>query len=163
MKTLSDIYNGIVNSPSKTFAALEKESISYKELHARILRFSGLFAQLDVQCDQRIILCSDNESFIISAVAAAFLNGISSTVLTTETSLARVESIVEQAQPQLILIDAGPDILLNGESFETYFPRPREEGGFPSGSYNTDHNKIFDNNGAEKTSKIVSEILEKKN
>jgi long-chain acyl-CoA synthetase len=105
MKTLSDIYNGIVNSPSKTFAALEKESISYKELHARILRFSGLFAQLDVQCDQRIILCSDNESFVISAVAAAFLNGISSTVLTTETSLARVESIVEQAQPQLILID----------------------------------------------------------
>ena len=34
--------------------------------------------------------------------------------------------------PQLILVDAGPDILINGESFETYFPRPKEEGGVPS-------------------------------
>ncbi len=37
----------------------------------------------------------------------------------------------------LLLVDCGPDILANGESFETYFPRPSEQGGFPSGSYRT--------------------------
>lgn len=51
--------------------------------------------------------------------------------------------------PQLILVDAGPDVLLNGESFETYFPRPKPSGGFPTGAYNTGHWKIFDNNGIE--------------
>ncbi|MBT6014039.1 MAG: DUF4249 family protein [Flavobacteriales bacterium] len=37
----------------------------------------------------------------------------------------------------LLLVDCGPDVLINGESFETYFPRPSEQGGFPSGSYRT--------------------------
>ena len=47
--------------------------------------------------------------------------------------------------PDLILklVDSGPDILINGESFETYFPRPGD-GGFPSGKYNTTHYKKCD-------------------
>ena len=36
----------------------------------------------------------------------------------------------------LQLVDAGSDILINGESFETYFPRPGDNGGFPNGKYN---------------------------
>jgi len=36
------------------------------------------------------------------------------------------------------LVDAGSDILVNGQSFETYFPRP-EESGFPTGTYNSSH------------------------
>jgi len=49
--------------------------------------------------------------------------------------------IKNENDPQLLLIDAGPDVLLNGESFETYFPRPNNygESGFPSGSYNADY------------------------
>ena len=39
----------------------------------------------------------------------------------------------------LQLVDAGSDILINGESFETYFPRPRDNGGFPNGKYNAYH------------------------
>jgi hypothetical protein len=39
----------------------------------------------------------------------------------------------------LKLVDAGSDILINGESFETYFPRPRDNGGFPNGKYNAYH------------------------
>ena len=61
--------------------------------------------------------------------------------------------------PQLILIDAGPDILINGESFETYFPRPKEEGGVPSGFYNTFHYKTFDNNGTEDTVFLPHDIV----
>ena len=57
--------------------------------------------------------------------------------------------IKNEKDPQLILIDAGPDVLINGESFETYFPRPKEAGGFPSGSYNADHYRIFDNNSIQ--------------
>ena len=61
--------------------------------------------------------------------------------------------------PQLILVDAGPDILINGESFETYFPRPKEKGGVPSGSYNTFHYKTFDNNGAKDTVFLPHDIV----
>ena len=61
--------------------------------------------------------------------------------------------------PQLILIDAGPDILIDGESFETYFPRPKEEGGIPSGFYNTFHYKTFDNNGTEDTVFLPHDIV----
>ena len=36
----------------------------------------------------------------------------------------------------LKIIDAGSDVLINGESFETYFPRPNDNG-FPTGNYNS--------------------------
>ena len=41
----------------------------------------------------------------------------------------------------LQLVDAGSDILINGESFETYFPRPGDNGGFPNGKYNAYHTR----------------------
>jgi len=40
----------------------------------------------------------------------------------------------------LKLIDAGADVLINGQTFETYFPRPRNSG-FPTGKYNGYHMK----------------------
>jgi hypothetical protein len=69
--------------------------------------------------------------------------------------------IKNENDPQLLLIDAGPDVLLNGESFETYFPRPNNygESGFPSGSYNTDHYKTFNNNGTEDTVFLPHDIV----
>ena len=36
----------------------------------------------------------------------------------------------------LKLVDSGSDILINGETFETYFPRPKDNG-FPNGKYNS--------------------------
>ena len=50
-------------------------------------------------------------------------------------------NIENQPDFSLKLIDAGSDILINGETFETYFPKPSEGGGFPSGSYNSARNK----------------------
>ena len=44
--------------------------------------------------------------------------------------------IINYPDFSLKLIDAGSDILINGQTFETYFPRPKESG-FPYGSYNT--------------------------
>ena len=67
--------------------------------------------------------------------------------------------IKNENDPQLILVDAGPDVLLNGESFETYFPRPKPSGGFPSGAYNADHWKIFDNNGIEDSVFLPHDIV----
>ena len=43
----------------------------------------------------------------------------------------------------LKLIDSGTDVLINGQSFETYFPRPKERG-FPTGAYNSYHTKECD-------------------
>ena len=48
----------------------------------------------------------------------------------------------------LKIVDAGPDVLINGESFETYFPRPGD-GGFPTGKYNGAHTKECDNGQTE--------------
>ncbi|MDC0249449.1 DUF4249 domain-containing protein [Flavobacteriales bacterium] len=52
------------------------------------------------------------------------------------------------------LIDAGPDVLINGESFETYFPRPKENG-FPTGTYNAYHTKVCDGDTLEFEEDIV--------
>ena len=46
-------------------------------------------------------------------------------------------TLTNENDNSLLLVDCGPDVLINGESFETYFPRPSEGGGFPSGSYKT--------------------------
>ena len=52
-------------------------------------------------------------------------------------------TLTNERDNSLLLVDCGPDILINGESFETYFPRPSEEGGFPSGSYRTSKYKKY--------------------
>ena len=46
-------------------------------------------------------------------------------------------TLTNEKDNSLLLVDCGPDVLIYGESFETYFPRPSEQGGFPSGSYKT--------------------------
>ena len=46
-------------------------------------------------------------------------------------------TLIDKKDNALLLVDCGPDILINGESLETWFPRPSEQGGFPSGSYKT--------------------------
>ena len=43
----------------------------------------------------------------------------------------------------LQLVDAGSDVLINGQSFETYFPKPKENG-FPTGAYNSSHERECD-------------------
>ncbi|MDG1348923.1 MAG: DUF4249 family protein [Flavobacteriales bacterium] len=46
----------------------------------------------------------------------------------------------------LKLVDAGSDILINGQSFETFFPKPKDNGNpFSDRSYNADHTEICDN------------------
>jgi hypothetical protein len=51
--------------------------------------------------------------------------------------------VKDRPDNSLKLLDAGSDVLINGESFETYFPRPRESGNpFPNSSYNAYHTKI---------------------
>jgi len=53
------------------------------------------------------------------------------------------DAIIQKNDESLILVDCGPDILINGTSFETYFPRPSPQGGFPSGTYNTNRYKKY--------------------
>ena len=53
------------------------------------------------------------------------------------------DSCKSKNNPDLLLklVDSGSDVLINGESFETYFPRPNKNGGFPQGKYNGSHTK----------------------
>jgi len=45
----------------------------------------------------------------------------------------------------LSIIDAGTDVLFNGEAFETYFPRPNDNG-FPTGKWSSDRYAKWENN-----------------
>ena len=54
----------------------------------------------------------------------------------------------------LKLVDAGSDVLINGQSFEIYFPRPKDNG-FPTGKYNSYHTKICDGDTLEFKEDIV--------
>ena len=47
-----------------------------------------------------------------------------------------IPNFINQPDPSMLLVDCGPDVLING-STETFFPRPKPEGGFPNGKYNT--------------------------
>ena len=56
----------------------------------------------------------------------------------------------------LKLIDAGSDILINGQTFETYFPRPKDSGNpFPDGNYNAYHTEICEEDTLEFKEDIV--------
>tara|TARA_B100001142_G_C14253233_1_gene624058 strand:+ start:33 stop:1043 length:1011 start_codon:yes stop_codon:yes gene_type:complete len=55
--------------------------------------------------------------------------------------------IKNNADLELSIVDVGADNLINGESFETYFPRPKDGDGFPFGAYNSDNYKKFYTNG----------------
>ena len=55
------------------------------------------------------------------------------------------DTIKQDNDPLLLLVDCGPDILINGSSFETWFPRPSDNGGFSIGSYRDKHYKSYQN------------------
>lgn len=105
MKELSDIYTNIKQKPQQPFLVSESSTISYGDLLTRISLFVGLFEHHQRQTEQRIVICSDDDEFITCAVVSAFFHGITSIVLTPETSLSRLEGIIRKAKPTLILLD----------------------------------------------------------
>ncbi|MBT6808554.1 MAG: DUF4249 family protein, partial [Flavobacteriales bacterium] len=62
--------------------------------------------------------------------------------------------IKDKPDGRLQLIDAGADVLINGQSFETYFPRPKESG-FPNGAYNSTHVKDCNDSVVEFKNDVV--------
>jgi long-chain acyl-CoA synthetase len=105
MKSLNDIYQNIERKAKQPFMVAEKETLNYTQLLIRMRQFVGLFDHYQVQTGQRIIICTSDESFIVSATAAGFFHGIASVVLTSDTSLSRAQSIIKQAEPALVLLD----------------------------------------------------------
>lgn len=69
----------------------------------------------------------------------------------TDSLLCEIKNIPDV---RLQLVDAGSDILINGESFETYFPRPKERG-FPNGAYNSTHVKDCNDSVVEFKNDVV--------
>jgi len=69
----------------------------------------------------------------------------------TDSLLCEIKNIPDG---RLQLIDAGSDVLINGQSFETYFPRPKESG-FPSGAYNSTHVKDCNDSVVEFKNDVV--------
>ena len=54
-------------------------------------------------------------------------------------------SAVNEPDDMMKIVDAGSDVLINGESFETYFPRPSENG-FPTGKWAAERFSVDENN-----------------
>lgn len=102
---LKQIYEAISNSSNKIFCKLENSQITYAELRARIELFSGYFTNKRLSSGARIVVCSDDEEFTISIMAAALFNGIALTVLTTATPKTRLSAIIAVLQPAALFID----------------------------------------------------------
>mgnify|MGYP001179780000 FL=1 len=62
--------------------------------------------------------------------------------------------IINKPDGNLKLIDAGADLLINGETFEFYFPRPKDSG-FPLGKYNGRHTKDCNGDLVEFSNDVV--------
>ena len=105
MKTLDDIYNLLQKSQKRKFLELENESINYGDLLDRIQHFTGLLTHHQVAPGQRLVICSQDEGFVITATATAFLHGVASVVVTADTSETRLLAIIKQSSPALVCID----------------------------------------------------------
>jgi len=57
-----------------------------------------------------------------------------------------IPNFINEPDPSFLLVDCGPDVLINGSSFESFFPRPNPQGGFPDGLYNTSRYKKYNIN-----------------
>ena len=57
-----------------------------------------------------------------------------------------IPNFINEPDPSFLLVDCAPDVLINGSSFESFLPRPRPEGGFPDGLYNTSRYKKYNIN-----------------
>jgi len=62
--------------------------------------------------------------------------------------------VINKADFPLKILDAGSDVLINGQKFETYFPRPRNNG-FPTGKYNGYHKKECQGDSIEFLNDVV--------
>jgi len=105
IKQLNDIYANLENCPQKLFLVSEQGSINYSRLLTLVRHFVGLFEQQGLEPGQRVLICSSDDEFIATATAATFFHGLVAIVLTPDTSLARLDSIITQAQASLLCID----------------------------------------------------------
>lgn len=69
-----------------------------------------------------------------------------------------IGEVIKDKDPRFLLIDAGQDVLINGESFETYFPKPKKDG-FPNGTYDSERFKVFIDNGIEDSVLLPHDIV----
>ncbi|MEH6466769.1 MAG: AMP-binding protein, partial [Porticoccus sp.] len=105
MKILGNLYRMLEKNSRRPFLVLERDVVSYGQLHSRIGHFVGLFNEHQIKPSQRIVVCSDDEGFVASVVAAAFFHGIASVILSAETTSARALAIIKQSEPALVLLD----------------------------------------------------------
>jgi acyl-CoA synthetase (AMP-forming)/AMP-acid ligase II/acyl carrier protein len=105
MKSLSDVYINIKRNGHRLFLLGEHSQVTYATLLNSLRHIIGLFEHHQLSQGHRIIICSDNDEFITAAVAAAFFHGITTVVLTPETSESRLKSIIRKAAPALIFLD----------------------------------------------------------
>ena len=62
--------------------------------------------------------------------------------------------VINNPDLSLKLVDSGSDVLINGQTFETYFPRPKDNG-FPTAAYNSSHVKSCNDSILEFAEDIV--------
>jgi len=52
-------------------------------------------------------------------------------------------NFINEPDPSFLLVDCGPDVLINGSSFESFLRRPSPQGGFPDGLYKSPRYKKY--------------------
>jgi long-chain acyl-CoA synthetase len=91
--------------PNKIFLQDSDKSYSYDWLKKKISQVSGLFKQLNLQQNDRLLLAISDEAEMSALFITALLNGITVVITDPESKSPRAKSIISKTSPAAIIAD----------------------------------------------------------
>jgi long-chain acyl-CoA synthetase len=91
--------------PTKIFLQDGYKSYTYDWLKKKISRVSGLFKQLNLQHNDRLLLAISDEAEMSALFISALLNGITVVIADPESKSPRGKSIISKTSPAVIIAD----------------------------------------------------------
>jgi long-chain acyl-CoA synthetase len=92
-------------APAKIFLQAGHKSYTYDWLKKKISQVSGLFKQLDLRPDDRLLLAVSDEAEMSALFISALLNGITVVITDPESKSPRAKSIISKTSPAVIIAD----------------------------------------------------------
>jgi long-chain acyl-CoA synthetase len=91
--------------PAKIFLQVGHKSYTYDWLKKKISQVSGLFKQLNLQHNDRLLLAISDEAEMSALFISALLNGITVVITDPESKSPRANSIISKTSPAVIIAD----------------------------------------------------------
>ncbi len=107
MSSSSDCYRAICDGAhaGKPWLVTERRTVDFAELRGRIKSIAGLLRTLDVGIGERVVIASSDDAETSLLFVALVCNGVTVVNLDPETSAERARSLIQRADPRLLLLD----------------------------------------------------------